>query len=133
MYMAASFLEDELIFYKENDEIKSGGYSIKSALLNYDISPMVTMNSLRSTGGGEKVSEPFENLAVPAGLFFINQKMSKTKHEEHWQPHKVIPDDLYDKLFDLINFNNTNKNSVKKRKTRKQILSALKQKKTKKN
>jgi hypothetical protein len=131
--MAASFLEDELIFYKENEQIKSGGYSIKSALLNNNIAPMVTMNSLTTNGGGEKVSEPFENLAVPAGLFFINQKMPKTTPEEHWQPHKAIPDDLYDKLFDLINFNNTNKNTLKKKKTRKQILSAIKHKKTKKN
>lgn len=133
MYMAASFLEDELIFYKENDQIKSGGYSIKSALLNNNISPMVTMNSI-TTGGGEKVSDPFENLAVPAGLFFINQKMPKIKGDEHWHPHNVITDDLYDKLFDLITFNRGHTNtSVKKKKTKKQIISALKHKKTKKN
>lgn len=128
--MSNSFLEDELIFYKENDQIKSGGYSIKSALLNSNISPMTTMNDL-TTGGGEKVSEKFENLAVPAGLFFINQKVPITKHNQDWEKRKVIPDDLYDKLFDLIKFD---KNTRKKdKKTRKQILSSLKNKKTKKH
>lgn len=126
--MSNSFLEDELIFYKENDQIKSGGYSIKSALLNSNMSPMMTMNSF-SMGGGEKVSEPFENLAVPAGLFFINQKVPVTKHTEHWEDRKMIPDDLYDKLFDLIKFDKHGRK--KEKKTRKQILSILKNKKTK--
>lgn len=130
MYMTTSFLEDELIFYKENDQIKSGGYSVKSALLNNDISPMTTMNSL-FLGGGEKVSDAFDNLAVPAGLFFINQKVPKGKHPEKWEPHKVIPDDLYDKLFDLIKFDN--KNTSKKQKKTKKRLNITKNKKTRKN
>ena len=55
--------------------------------------------------------------------------------QEHWQPHKVIPDDLYDKLFDLVKFNsnNSNNSNTKKRKTKKRLLTALKHKKTKKN
>lgn len=126
MYMTTSFLEDELIFYKENDQIKSGGYSVKSSLLHNNISPMMTMNSF-TLGGGEKVSDDFENLAIPAGLFFINQKVPKMQPQEGWHPHKAIPDDLYDKLFDLIKFDNK-----KRKKTRKQ-LSIIKNKKTKKN
>lgn len=128
MYMTTSFLEDELIFYKENDQIKSGGYSVKSTLLNNNISPMTTMNSL-ILGGGEKVSDAFDNLAVPAGLFFINQKVPKGKNDEKFEPHKVIPDDLYDKLFDLIKFDN--KNNKKQRKTKKRLY-IMKNKKTRK-
>lgn len=129
MYMTTSFLEDELIFYKENDQTKSGGYSVKSALLNNNIAPMTTMNSI-ILGGGEKMSDSFDNLAVPAGLFFINQKIPKMQAEQKFEYHKVIPDDLYDKLFDLIKYNT---NKKEKKKTRKQILSILKNKKTKKH
>lgn len=125
MYMTTSFLEDELIFYKENDQIKSGGYSVKSTLLNNNISPMTTI-----LGGGEKQTDAFETLAVPAGLFFINQKVSKNQNQkQNWESHKVIPDDLYEKLFDLIKFDN--KNNKKQRKTKKQ-LSIMKNKKTRK-
>ena len=131
MYMTTSFLEDELIFYKENDQIKSGGYSVKSALLNNNISPMTTMNS-SILGGGEKVSDAFDNLAVPAGLFFINQRVPKVQQKEKWEPHKAIPDDLYDKLFDLITFDNKN-SSNKKQKKSKKLLSIIKNKKTRKN
>jgi hypothetical protein len=122
-----TFSANDLIFYKENDQIKSGGYSVHSALLNSDIPPMTTLNIL-STGGGEKISTPFENLAVPAGLFFINQKVPKTytNTEEHWKPREVISDDIYDKLFNLIQMDDK-----KKRKTRKHGLS--KNKKTRKN
>jgi hypothetical protein len=129
--MTTSFLEDELIFYKENDQIKSGGYSVKSALLNNNISPMTTMNS-SILGGGEKVSDAFDNLAVPAGLFFINQRVPKVQQKEKWEPHKAIPDDLYDKLFDLITFDNKN-SSNKKQKKSKKLLSIIKNKKTRKN
>jgi len=128
--MTTSFSENELIFYKENDQIKSGGYGIQSALLNNNISPMTTMNILFSSGGGtgEKVSTPFENLAVPAGLFFINQKVPKMYSNEHWKNHEVISDDIYDKLFDLIRADNK-----KKRKTRKNTLNSIKHKKTKRH
>lgn len=129
MYMTTSFLEDELVFYKENNQIKSGGFSVKSTLLNNNISPMTTMNSF-SLGGGEKFSDAFENLAVPAGLFFINQKVPKAQYDGYSKSHTAISDDLYDKLFDLVRFNNK-----KTKKTRKQISSIMKQKnkKTRKN
>lgn len=129
MYMTTSFSGDELVFYKENDQIKSGGYSVKSTLLNNNISPMTTMNTF-ILGGGEKVSDAFENLAVPAGLFFINQKVPKTAHPDKFEPHKVIPDDLYDKLFDLVKFD---KNNNKKHKKTKKRTSVIKNKKTRKN
>lgn len=126
MYMT-TFSENDLIFYKENDQIKSGGYSVQSAFLNNNISPMTTFNIL-STGGGEKISTPFENLAVPAGLFFINQKVPKTymAGDEHWKNRETISDDIYDKLFNLIKMDDK-----KKRKTRKHASS--KNKKTRKH
>ena len=37
---------------------------------------MTTLNEDREQDGG-KVSSPFENLAVPAGLFYINTRIKK--------------------------------------------------------
>ena len=79
---------DDLLFYKEqrggNDIIMSGGYSVDSYLLKNGLSPMQTNTRLESNsqlggdkqGEGKQVSSIFENLAVPAGLFFLNQKPS---------------------------------------------------------
>ena len=63
---------DDFIFYKENGKIMSGGYTVNSILLNSGISPMQTNNIGNQTGG--KVSSVFENLAVPAGLFYAHPK-----------------------------------------------------------
>ena len=52
------FSPNDLVFYKENDQIMSGGYLIDSILLKQGISPMTTYNQ---TGGinGDKVSNIF--------------------------------------------------------------------------
>ena len=70
------FTDDDFLFYKAGDVIMSGGYSIDSLLLKEGISPMQTFNSLENNNqmGGNKPSNIFENLAVPAGLLFINKK-----------------------------------------------------------
>ena len=104
-----SGLEDEDFVYtqiKGNDgsiEIIGGGYKVKSAFLQAGMPVMSTTPSTFDSiqDGGKKVSTPFENLAVPAGLFYINQNVPKT-HDIHYEPHNVIPDDLFDKLFALV-------------------------------
>ena len=50
-----------------------GGFKVNSFFLKDNIPVMATLNEHEQTGG--KVSSPFENLAVPAGLFYINQKI----------------------------------------------------------
>jgi hypothetical protein len=72
------FSMDDLIFYNEDGQINSGGYSVNSALLKQNMSPMVTINQEQQ--GGKNVSSPFENLAVPVGIYYLTQKFPK--HED---------------------------------------------------
>jgi hypothetical protein len=97
-------------------EFISGGYKINSLFFDEDMSPIKTYNTNEQMGG--KVSSSFENLAVPAGLFYVNMRVPK-KHEkkEHfYEKHTTAPDELMDKLFGLVE---TDKK--RKRKTRKHI------------
>ena len=113
MYMSY-FTGEDLIFYKENNQIMSGGYSIDSILLKEGIAPMTTLNNLLSGGNKEQVSNLFENLAVPAGLLYIHQKPKFNEHN-YDEPcdHCVLSDDIHDQLFALIELN-----KPKKQKTR---------------
>jgi len=108
---------DEFILTKdENGNFISGGYRIQSNFLDNGDSPMKTYNTNDQMGG--KVSSSFENLAVPAGLFYVNMRVPK-KHEKKkhfYEKHTTAPDELMDKLFGLVE---TDKK--RKRKTRKHI------------
>ena len=104
----------------ENGEIKfvGGGYNVESFLLEKEMSPMHTLNyDLKQNGG--KVSSPFENLAVPAGLFFINQKIQKKMYTDNdtnlYKNHDTISDDIMDKLFGLANNDNKKRKATRKR------------------
>lgn len=98
----------DFVFMQQTDkngekQILGGGYKIDSFLLNNGISPMTTYNTNDQTGG--KVSSSFENLAVPAGLFYVNMRFPKKdseKREEFYQKHETISDDIVDKLFGLV-------------------------------
>jgi hypothetical protein len=99
-------------------EFVGGGYKVNSFLLEKNISPMNTINN--STQNGGKVSSPFENLAVPAGLFFINQKIPKQMYNDNnnnnlYKNHETISDDVMDKLFGLANNDNKKRKSTRKR------------------
>ena len=126
----STFLNNDLIFYKDgNGKIMSGGYSVESRMLQDGISPMRTLN-LEQLGGKDKkeskVSNGFENLAVPAGLYYITQPQSKTKYKEqnsYNKEHTPLSDDIFDKLYEMIEYI-----EKKKRKTKKQNLNVDKNK-----
>ena len=126
------FSGDDLIFYKENGKILSGGYSIDSILLKNNISPMTTLNT-NQMGGGKNVSSSFENLAVPAGLLYLHN--SKTKNDNdfnnEYQEHVPLNDDLHDKLFKLAEVNKIKKK--KSIKNKKSIKETKPKKKSRKN
>ena len=124
------FEGDEFVFTQRTTEdgqkeIVGGGYKIKSFFLQNDIPVLTTFNSGEQNGG--KVSSPFENLAVPAGLFYINQKIPKHEGNKnnHYTENVMMSDDMMDKLFKLVE--NDNKH---KRKTRKQNNKQTKKRKT---
>jgi hypothetical protein len=110
----------------ENGDITfvGGGYKVESFLLEKDISPMTTLNNdikqSDNKQNGGKVSSPFENLAVPAGLFFINQKMPKQMYNDYdnknvYKNHETISDDIMDTLFGLANNDNKKRKATRKR------------------
>jgi len=118
---------DEFVFTTKGGEVVGGGYKINSFFLQGGISPMTTMNTSTSDQAGGKVSSPFENLAVPAGLFYVNMRVPKKyvdrDSEEHYKHHETISDDMIDKLYSLVEVD-----KKRKRKTRKHH---IKQDKTK--
>ena len=96
-------------------EFIGGGYKVNSFFLNSDESPMTTINKNNQDGG--KVSSPFDNLAVPAGIFYINQRITKTNTEnKNYKNHEMLPDDIMDKLVNLVEID-----KKRKRKSRKNI------------
>jgi hypothetical protein len=110
-------------------EYMSGGYKINSFFLKAGMPALTTFNNEEQKGG--KVSSPFENLAVPAGLFYINQRIPKNadfKQDVHYKEHDTISDDMIDKLFGLVEAN-----KKQKRKTRKHIIKQDKRKSRKHN
>lgn len=112
-----------------NREIISGGYKVDSIFLQGGEPLLTTLNQENQEGG--KVSNSFENLAVPAGLFYINQRIPKniSKDKEFfYRDHDTISDDMIDKLFGLIDANKKQKRKTKKnihktnnRKSKKQL------------
>jgi hypothetical protein len=107
-----------VITQKAGGEFISGGYKIASNFLGGDKELMTTFNKLNQDGG--KVSSQFENLAVPAGLFYINTRIKKNNNinlEEHYNNRKTAPDEMIDKLYSLVEFD-----KKRKRKTKKHII-----------
>ena len=109
--MTTNFGPDDLLFYKEqqggNDIIMSGGYSVDSYLLKEGLSPLQTLNSLEGgqEGGSKQVSSIFENLAIPTGLFLINQKPmmdNYTCKNKYGSDHKMLPDNIFDEFMKMI-------------------------------
>jgi hypothetical protein len=123
------FTDDDFLFYKDGDVIMSGGYSIDSLLLKEGISPMQTFNSLENNNqmGGNKASNIFENLAVPAGLLYINKKnIGSYSSLSDYKETKMLPDNIFDEFMSMIEMDKrkrkkTRKNDVisSKKKTRK--------------
>ena len=113
------FSGEDLIFYKDpnTDTIMSGGYSIQSILLKENFSPMQTLNIPNDQNGGNndnKVSNIFDNLAIPAGLFYSPQKGSGNNNNiNEYSNASTLDDDIHDKLFKLIsNISTLSTNSI---------------------
>jgi len=118
---------------ENNDEPQflSGGYKINSNFLSHGISPITTYTN-GDIFGGKASPVLFENLAVPAGLYYINQptpkKEFKSSDTSYAGSHKMLPDEIHDKLFSLIEIHKR-----KQRKTRRNINKTNNNKKTIKN
>lgn len=115
---------NDLVFYTDGNEIMSGGYSLNSIFLRNGISPMQTVNKGKglesdSKVKNNKVSSLFDDLAIPVGLFLNNNKLfSKNKVPyEQYEEHTMLSDDIYDKLFKMVEYEPKKFSKTKKHKT----------------
>ena len=109
---------------------QSGGeLKLGDTILKEGISPMQTFNSLENGNnqmGGNKASNIFENLAVPAGLLYINKKnIGSYSSLSDYKETKMLPDNIFDEFMSMIEIDKrkkkTRKNDIisSKKKTRK--------------
>jgi hypothetical protein len=141
MYMSGIdiFNNNDLIMYKEDGKIMSGGYAVNSILMNSGMAPLNSYHyggskSLeRSIEGSKEGSIErnkeeskdvsfFDNLAVPVGIFYINSDYIKSDYEKPntntYEQRYMLSDDIYDKLFELASFKQS-KNTKNRKNTRK--------------
>ena len=118
---------DELVF---NNDIKggihSGGFNVKSIMMKAGMSPIMTVNT-EQIGGGEKVSDLFNDLVIPNWTLSYNNRITGGKHKEV-QPKTanddsddeddVVDDDLHEKLLELVKEHNIEMKKSKKKTTR---------------
>jgi hypothetical protein len=98
-----------------NTKFIGGGFNINSYFLNDRISAITTFNN--DEQNNDTVASLFDNLAVPAGLFYINQKIPKnniSNEEYYYKQHNTASDDMIDKLFSLVETNKKQKRKTKK-------------------
>jgi len=135
-------LDQELVFNNDiNQGIHSGGFSVKSIMMKSKMSPIMTLNSPDTIiGGGNKVSDLFNDLVVPNWVLSYNNRIvggGKYKEPEHNDTDSdddVIEDDLHEKLLELVKQHNTRSPTAndKKRMTRKLHKNLIKKGGTKK-
>ena len=126
--------EDEFIFCKNSKgDITSCGFSVNSALLREGKSPMMGITSMLHEPAKDTsiVSDDlFQNMSIPTGIFYIQQKIPSFKQEQIYEEEDVN-DDLFDKLLNLAT--DTEKRRRGTRKARGVILVAGAKNKSKKN
>ena len=106
--------EDDLILCKTRDgHIRSCGFSVNNMLLTEGKSPMMTMNRHDDgdgNGANNKVSDLFQNLAIPAGFFYIQAKSIPYRNSDNRHcmnegegevEEEDIREDLYERLLAL--------------------------------
>ena len=117
---------DELVFNNDVDKgIHSGGFSVKSIMMKSKMSPIMTLNNPDSIiGGGNKVSDLFDDLVVPNWVLSYNNrivggKYNEVKHDDSDSDDEDIEDDLHEKLLELVKHHQTHVKQPKKKMTRK--------------
>ncbi|MAU35899.1 MAG: hypothetical protein CMD14_00810 [Flavobacteriales bacterium] len=95
---------NDLIISNNNNETICGGFKINNLLLNSNNPAFVTLNNNKIIDN--KVSSLFNDLAVPTGLLYIQEKMNPSRKENS---DAVIEDSLYNKLVSLAETKPKNK------------------------
>jgi hypothetical protein len=123
------FGPEDLVFNKQDGKIMSGGFLVNNIFLNRNESALKTNNAVADkTQVGGTASSIFKDLAVPAGLLFLQQKQpNHYRNASALGETGVVEDSLYDKLLKLSEPDN----NKRKRQTKKGKL--FKNNKTKRN
>ena len=162
---------EDMIYNKVDGQVMAGGYAVNSLFLAENIPLFKQVQAMQAQQVQadqmqqmqappvlkcEKFSDRFQNLAVPAGLLFINTHRTPLHMNPlhmnplhmnplHMNPLHMNPesqpinDDLYNKLLALVQTtdameqNNAEKPAKKKKTTRKQKNKKMTHKKTKKS
>ena len=90
---------NEMIFRRDNNNnITSGGYKVQNIFKQLGL-PSIHGSVFAQKGGGQK-GGGIENLAVPMGLFFLQQSFPTEIKCDNKAGREVV-DDLYTKLLNL--------------------------------
>lgn len=118
----------DLTFYKKDGLIQAGGFTINSCLMNNNVPLLIGKGGAKKNKNinlvqHDKVSESYDQLAVPAGLLYIHQSiMPSTSGEvpniEMCETSKPIPDDLFDKLVELAEVKNAHRKYTRSKKSK---------------
>jgi hypothetical protein len=114
--MEKDYSNSPLIFNQNGGDTFVTGYMIPETfgrITTYN--GLQDENNLQKGGNIELVSNLFKGLAVPAGLFLLQQNYGDKSNKKPYQIIKqnVIEDDLYEKLFNMVS-NNDKKKFIKK-------------------
>jgi hypothetical protein len=114
--MEKDYSNSPLIFNQNGGDTFVAGYMIPETfgrITTYN--GLQDENNLQKGGNIELVSNLFKGLAVPAGLFLLQQNYGDKSNKKPYQIIKqnVIEDDLYEKLFNMVS-NNDKKKFIKK-------------------
>jgi hypothetical protein len=104
----------ELVMYKKGQHVMSGGYKINSILASQN-------KSLTKSQTGGDVGSILTNLAVPAGLLFLQQKSSNKTLNSLSFKSDVVSDSLYDRLLSHVDKKNKYKYNKKSRTNHKNV------------
>ena len=111
----------------------AGGFDF-SEIVNANTASRVASNTSKGQTGGNTsaILNGFKNLAVPAGLLYLQQSLSRNYLET--DKDESISDSLYDKLFNLASFSDSGKTSASSNKssTHKKTRTNVNNKKTRK-
>jgi hypothetical protein len=114
---------DEVVFNNDVEGgIHSGGFSVKSIMMKAGMSPIMTVNN-EQMGGGNQVSDLFDNLVIPNWTLSYNNRLvggkyKEVEHNESDEEDDVVDDDLHDKLLELVKEDNIKMQKPKKKNTR---------------
>ena len=110
----------------------AGGFDF-SEIVNANTASKVASNTSKGQTGGNTsaILNGFKNLAVPAGLLYLQQSLSRNYLET--DKDEPISDSLYDKLFNLASFSDSSNKSSTHKKTRTNVNNKKTRKKLVKN